>query len=40
MLISPTGRANHFTGKDYFMEHLNFWLKYFYDHNGSGTEIN
>lgn len=40
ILISPTGRANHFVAKDFHLENYNFWLKYFYNHTGMGTSIN
>ncbi|KAH9470516.1 hypothetical protein Pst134EA_007768 [Puccinia striiformis f. sp. tritici] len=39
LLINPTGRANHFVAKDFFLENNNFWLKFFYNHSGIGTEI-
>ena len=40
MLISPTGRANHFVATDFYLEIQNYWLKYFFNHSGIGTEIN
>ncbi|KAI7944203.1 hypothetical protein MJO28_011731, partial [Puccinia striiformis f. sp. tritici] len=39
LLVSPSGRANHFVAKDFYLETQNFWLKYFYNHNGCGTQI-
>ncbi|OAV92777.1 hypothetical protein PTTG_27538 [Puccinia triticina 1-1 BBBD Race 1] len=39
LLINPTGRPNHFVAKDFFLKNNNFWLKYFYNHSGIGTEI-
>ncbi|OAV96747.1 hypothetical protein PTTG_26233 [Puccinia triticina 1-1 BBBD Race 1] len=39
LLINPSGRPNHFVAKDFFLENNNFWLKYFYNHSGIGTEI-
>ncbi|KAI7949375.1 hypothetical protein MJO28_008196, partial [Puccinia striiformis f. sp. tritici] len=40
LLVCPSGRPNHFVGKDFYLENQNFWLKYFYNHSGIGTEIN
>ena len=40
MLISPTGWANHFVATDFYLEIQNYWLKYFFNHSGIGTEIN
>jgi hypothetical protein len=40
LLISPTGRAGHFVATDFFLEVQNYWLKYFFNHSGIGTEIN
>ncbi|KNE99244.1 hypothetical protein PSTG_07552 [Puccinia striiformis f. sp. tritici PST-78] len=39
LLISPTGRAGHFVATDFFLEVQNYWLKYFYNHSGIGTDI-
>ncbi|OAV93797.1 hypothetical protein PTTG_27161 [Puccinia triticina 1-1 BBBD Race 1] len=39
LLISPTGRPNHFVAKDFHLENQNFFLKYFYNNTGMGTEI-
>jgi hypothetical protein len=39
LLISPTGRANHFVGKDFWLEIQNYYLKYFYNKSGIGTQI-
>ncbi|EFP85627.2 uncharacterized protein PGTG_10956 [Puccinia graminis f. sp. tritici CRL 75-36-700-3] len=40
LLISPTGRPNHFVATDCFLEQQNYWLKYFFNHSGIGTNIN
>jgi len=40
LLISPHGRANHFVATDCFLELQNYWLKYFFNHSGIGTDIN
>ncbi|POW07744.1 hypothetical protein PSHT_09822 [Puccinia striiformis] len=37
LLISPTGRSDHFVATDFFLEVQNYWLKYFYNHSGIGT---
>ncbi|OAV95559.1 hypothetical protein PTTG_08781 [Puccinia triticina 1-1 BBBD Race 1] len=34
LLISPTGRPNHFVAKDFYLENQNFFLKYFYNNTG------
>ncbi|OAV92052.1 hypothetical protein PTTG_09885, partial [Puccinia triticina 1-1 BBBD Race 1] len=39
LLISPTGRPNHFVAKDFYLENQNFFLKYFYNNTGMGTKI-
>lgn len=39
LLISPTGRPGHFVAKDFYLEVKNYWLKYFYNHAGPGTDI-
>ncbi|KAH9807170.1 hypothetical protein DFH28DRAFT_1018314 [Melampsora americana] len=39
LLISPTGRPGHFVAKDFFLEVQNYWLKYFYNNAGPGTDI-
>ena len=39
MLVSPSGRPNHFVAKDFFLENQNYWLKYFYNRGGIGTEV-
>ncbi|EGG03361.1 uncharacterized protein MELLADRAFT_90247 [Melampsora larici-populina 98AG31] len=39
LLISPTGRHGHFVAKDFHLEIKNYWLKYFYNHAGPGTDI-
>ncbi|PLW42680.1 hypothetical protein PCASD_08481 [Puccinia coronata f. sp. avenae] len=37
--LAPTGRQKHFSPKDLFLEKQNYWLKYFFNHSGRGTEI-
>lgn len=39
LLISPKGRPGHFVAKDFYLEVQNYWLKYFYNNTGRGTEI-
>lgn len=39
LLITPTGRENHFVAKDFYLENKNYMLKYFYNHTGMGTSI-
>ncbi|POV95267.1 hypothetical protein PSTT_16342 [Puccinia striiformis] len=39
LLVSPSGRANHFVAKDFLLETSNYWLKYFYNRAGIGTQI-
>ncbi|KAH9444380.1 hypothetical protein Pst134EA_032017 [Puccinia striiformis f. sp. tritici] len=39
MLVTPSRRADHFVGKDFFLEVQNCWLKYFYNKSGIGTNI-
>ena len=39
MFFSPKGYHGHFVAKDFFLEIQNYWLKYFYNHNGTGTNI-
>ena len=39
LLISPSGRSNHFVAKDYWLEIQNYWLKFFYNSSGNGTQI-
>ncbi|POV97708.1 hypothetical protein PSHT_14446 [Puccinia striiformis] len=38
--LCPTGRAGHFVATDFYLEVQNYWLKYFFNHSGIGTEIN
>lgn len=35
MLISPSGRPNHFVAKDFFLEVQNYWIKFFYNNTVS-----
>ncbi|KAA1074367.1 hypothetical protein PGT21_002864 [Puccinia graminis f. sp. tritici] len=39
LLVSPSGRANHFVAKDFLLENHNYWLKYFFNRAGMGTQI-
>jgi len=39
ILISPSGRPNHFVPKDFFLETQNYWLKFFYNQSGIGTKV-
>ena len=39
MLVSPSGLPNHFVAKDLFMETHNYWIKYFYNCGGIGTQF-
>jgi hypothetical protein len=39
LLISPTGRDNHFVAKEFWLEIQNYWIKYFYNKSGIGTQI-
>ncbi|KAH9821005.1 hypothetical protein DFH28DRAFT_1190502 [Melampsora americana] len=39
MLIPASGRPGHFIAKDFFLELQNYWLKYFYNHSGMGTDL-
>ncbi|KAA1124263.1 hypothetical protein PGTUg99_020108 [Puccinia graminis f. sp. tritici] len=39
LLISPTGREDHFVAKDYWLEIQNYWIKFLFNNNGTGTQI-
>ncbi|KNF01023.1 hypothetical protein PSTG_05656 [Puccinia striiformis f. sp. tritici PST-78] len=39
LLISPTGKQGHFMATDQYLEVQNYWLKYFFNHSGIGTNI-
>ncbi|KAI7955717.1 hypothetical protein MJO29_007116 [Puccinia striiformis f. sp. tritici] len=39
LLITPSGRPNHFVAKDFYLEVQNYWLKFFYNRTGTGTNI-
>jgi hypothetical protein len=39
MLVSPSGRPGHFVAKDFFLENHNYWLKFFFNHGGIGTQV-
>ncbi|KAI7966333.1 hypothetical protein MJO29_002081 [Puccinia striiformis f. sp. tritici] len=40
LLVAPSGRHKHFVAKDQHLEDQNYWLKYFFNHSGRGTDIN
>ncbi|EFP85007.2 uncharacterized protein PGTG_11176 [Puccinia graminis f. sp. tritici CRL 75-36-700-3] len=40
LLLSPKGQAGHFMATNQYLEVLNYWLKYFFNHSGIGTNIN
>ena len=39
LFVAPTGGRRHFLAKDHFLEMQNYWLKYFFNHGGQGTNI-
>ncbi|KAH9452208.1 hypothetical protein Pst134EB_016164 [Puccinia striiformis f. sp. tritici] len=39
LLLSPSGRPNHFVAKDFHLETNNYWLKFFFNRAGVGTQI-
>ncbi|KAA1123855.1 hypothetical protein PGTUg99_026570 [Puccinia graminis f. sp. tritici] len=39
VLIAPSGRQKHFVAKDQHLEQQNYWLKFFFNHSGTGTNI-
>ncbi|KAI7967511.1 hypothetical protein MJO29_000788 [Puccinia striiformis f. sp. tritici] len=39
LLICPSGRPGHFVAKDFYLEVQNYWLKYFFNRTGTGTDI-
>ncbi|EFP92573.2 uncharacterized protein PGTG_18705 [Puccinia graminis f. sp. tritici CRL 75-36-700-3] len=39
LLISPSGRPGHFVAKDYWLEIQNYWIKFLYNNNGTGTQL-
>jgi hypothetical protein len=39
LLVSPTGRADHFVAKDFWLEIQNYWIKFLFNNNGTGTQI-
>jgi hypothetical protein len=39
MLVSPSGWADHFVGKNFFLEVQNCWLKFFNNKSGIGSNI-
>ncbi|KAA1128577.1 hypothetical protein PGTUg99_003744 [Puccinia graminis f. sp. tritici] len=40
LLVTPTGRPDHFVAKDFWLEIQNYRLKYFHNKSGIGTQIN
>ncbi|KAI7958836.1 hypothetical protein MJO28_002627 [Puccinia striiformis f. sp. tritici] len=39
LLMSPTGRKDHFVAKDFWLEIQNYWLKFLYNRSGMGINI-
>ncbi|KAI7964482.1 hypothetical protein MJO29_002580 [Puccinia striiformis f. sp. tritici] len=39
LFIAPSGRHQHFLAKDQHLEDQNYWLKYFFNRSGRGTDI-
>ncbi|KAA1087083.1 hypothetical protein PGT21_021425 [Puccinia graminis f. sp. tritici] len=39
LLISPSLKAGNFVATDQYLEVLNYWLKYFFNNSGIGTNI-
>jgi hypothetical protein len=39
LLISPSGRPGHFFAKDFWLEIQNYWLKFFFNKSGQGTQV-
>ena len=39
LLVSPSGRENHFVAKDQYLELLNYALKFFHNRTGAGTQV-
>jgi hypothetical protein len=39
LLMSPSGRPEHFVAKDYWLEIQNYWIKFLFNNNGTGTQI-
>ena len=39
LLISPSGRKDHFVAKEFWLEVQNYWLKFLYNKSGSGTHV-
>ncbi|PLW06210.1 hypothetical protein PCANC_27722 [Puccinia coronata f. sp. avenae] len=40
ILMSPSGREDHFQSKDCYLEVQNYWLKSFFNQTGNGTQTN
>lgn len=40
LLISPSGRPGHFVAKDFFLEVMNYWIKFFYNNSVSHHQSN
>ncbi|POW03969.1 hypothetical protein PSHT_11456 [Puccinia striiformis] len=39
LLMSPTGRPDHFVAKDFWLEIQNYWLEFLYNRSGMGTNM-
>ncbi|POV96090.1 hypothetical protein PSHT_15319 [Puccinia striiformis] len=39
LLISPSGRSNHFVAKDEWLKCQNYWIKFLFNQTGNGTSI-
>ncbi|KNF06686.1 hypothetical protein PSTG_00002 [Puccinia striiformis f. sp. tritici PST-78] len=39
LLLSPSGRPNHFVAKDFNLETNHYWLKFFSNRAGVGTQV-
>jgi hypothetical protein len=39
LLLSPSGKLGHFMATDLYLELQNYWLKFFFNHSGIGTDI-
>ncbi|OAV97425.1 hypothetical protein PTTG_26051 [Puccinia triticina 1-1 BBBD Race 1] len=37
--FSPSGRENHFVAKDFYLKLQNYWLKFFFNQTGTGTQV-
>ncbi|KAI7940422.1 hypothetical protein MJO28_014074 [Puccinia striiformis f. sp. tritici] len=39
LLISPSGRSNHFVAKDQWLECQNYWIKFLFNQTGNGHSV-